>query len=107
MIPLGLVYAALGFLMPILPRGSGAAPPDAMAWVFGILGFAITAFATLATVLKILTAIRLKQRRGRVLCLITAGFCCFEVPYGLALALMTFTVLNRPSVRQEFERRAS
>jgi hypothetical protein len=38
-----------------------------------------------------------------MLCMITAGLSCLEMPYGTALGVMTFVVLSRPSVRQEFD----
>jgi hypothetical protein len=102
-IPFGLLYAGMGVVFAHLPGGTGASPPAFMSWFFGILGAVFAGFATLAASLKFLTAIRLKERRARTLCLITAGLSCLEVPYGTAIGVMTFIVLNRPSVRQEFE----
>jgi hypothetical protein len=95
----------MGFLFERLPGSSGGAPPPSfMPLVFGLFGAAIAGLAGVAAVLKLLTAMRLKERRARTLCLITAGITCFEVPYGTALGLMTFTVLGRASVRQLFAR---
>jgi hypothetical protein len=102
-IPFGLLYAGMGVLFAHFPGGGGSAPPAFMSWFFGIFGAAFAGFATLAASLKLLTAIRLKERRSRVLCLITAGLSCLEIPYGTALGVMTFIVLGRPSVRHEFE----
>ena len=90
--------------MPTLSRGSGAPPPPAMVWIFGIVGSAIAGFAALITVAKIITTIRLKERRSR--CLVTAGLTCLEMPYGTALGVMTFMVLGRENVRRQFESRA-
>jgi|SRR5687768_13690234 len=105
-VPFGLLYAAMGFLMPTLSRGSGAPSPPAMVWIFGIFGSAIAGFAALITVAKIITAIRLKERRSRTWCLVTAGLTCLEIPYGTALGVMTFMVLGRENVRRQFESRA-
>jgi hypothetical protein len=102
-IPFGLLYAGMGVLVAHLPGGSGSPPPPFMSWVFGIIGAVFAGFATLAAVLKFLTAIRLKERRSRMLCMITAGLSCLEIPYGTALGVMTFVVLSRPRVREEFE----
>jgi hypothetical protein len=103
-IPLGLVYAGMGVMMSRLPSGGHGAPPAAMfTWLFGIIGTAFTLFATVAAGLKLFTAIRLKERRSRVLCLVTAGLSCLEIPYGTALGVMTFVVLGRASVRQMFD----
>jgi hypothetical protein len=102
-IPFGLVYAGMGVFLAHAPGGSGGSPPAFMSWIFGIFGAVFSGIATLSAVLRVLTAIRLKERRSRTLCLITAGLSCLEMPYGTALGVMTFIVLNRPSVRQEFD----
>jgi hypothetical protein len=106
-IPFGLVYAGMGVMFAHLPGGGAGAgagsPPAIMSWIFGIIGAGVAGFATLAAALKLLAAIRLKERRSRTLCLIAAGISCLEIPYGTALGVMTFIVLGRPSVRQEFE----
>ena len=103
-IPFGLMYAGMGVMFAHFPGGgSGTSPPAMMSWLFGIIGAVFAGFATLAATLKLLTAIRLKERRSRMLCLITAGLSCLEVPYGTAIGVMTFIVLSRPSVRYEFE----
>ena len=102
-IPVGLIYAGMGVMMSQLPT-SAAPPPAFMSWLFGVIGAAFTGFAVLATTLKFLTAMRLKERRSRMLCLITASLSCLEIPYGTALGVMTFIVLGRDSVRQEVRR---
>lgn len=102
-IPFGLLYAGMGVLFSHLPTGGAPPPPAMMSWIFGVFGATFAGLATLAATLKLLTAIRLKQRRSRVLCLVTAGLSCLEIPYGTALGIMTFIVLGRPSVQRQFE----
>jgi len=104
-IPLGLVYAAMGVLTAHLPGGSGAPPPAFMSWFFGIFGGVLSAIGTVAAGMKLLTAVRLKERRSRTLCMITAALSCLEIPYGTALGIMTLVVLGRPSVEQQFVER--
>jgi hypothetical protein len=104
LIPLGLFYAAMGIFVAHFPAGTGAPTPPLMPLFFGIFGSVITGIAAVASVLKLLTGMRLKERKGRLLCLITAGLSLFEIPYGTALGLMTFIVLARPAVRQQFDR---
>ena len=103
LIPFGLLYAGMGFML----LGVGVAPSAAsgglvMSGIFGLMGLSLTLIAALGTGLKVLTAIRLKQRRSRTLCLVTAGLCCLEVPYGTALGVATFLVLDRDSIRRRF-----
>ncbi|MFZ5895270.1 MAG: hypothetical protein ACOY0T_29710 [Myxococcota bacterium] len=103
-IPFGLLYAGMGVMFSAIPSTAGGTPPPPeVSWIFGILGAVFAGLATLGTVLKLLTAIRLKERRSRVLCLVTAALSCIEIPYGTALGIMTFVVLSRYSVRQQFE----
>ncbi len=102
-IPFGLLYAVMGLVFSHLPTGGGPPPPPSMSWVFGIGGAAFAGIALVATAMKLVTAIRLKERRSRTFCLVTAALSCLEVPYGTALGIATFTVLGRSSVRQAFE----
>jgi hypothetical protein len=103
-IPLGLIYAAMGIFVSGMPSTGSAPTPGFMPLLFGIGGSVFAGVAAILTVLKLVTGIRLKERRARLLCMITAGLSLFEMPYGTALGLMTFTVLGRPNVRQQFER---
>jgi hypothetical protein len=103
LIPFGLMYAGMGIFTASIAPGSSGSPGMWIPWIMGIAGGVFAALGAAATALKILTAIRLKERRSRVLCMITAGISCLEVPYGTALGVMTFIVLNRPSVRQLFD----
>ncbi|HEX6764513.1 MAG TPA: hypothetical protein VF103_03525 [Polyangiaceae bacterium] len=102
-VPFGLVYAGMGVLMSHLPGAGSAAPPALVSWVMGLFGGVFATFAIVGATLKLLAAIRLKERRSRVLCLVAAAFTCLEVPWGTALGVMTFMVLSRPSVRRLFE----
>ena len=101
-IPFGLLYAGMGVMFSQLPT-SGAPPPAAFAWFMGLFGAVFAGLATIAAALKLLTAVRLKERRSRVLCLITAGLSCVEIPYGTVLGIWTFMVLGRASVQRQFE----
>ena len=103
LIPFGLMYAGMGFFTASFAPSSGAHGMSWVSWIFGIFGGVFAVLGVVFTALKVLTAIRLKERRSRVLCMVTAGISCLEVPYGTALGVMTFIVLSRPSVRQLFD----
>ncbi len=102
---LGLLYAGFGllFLVPFHTAPASAGPmPLIVPGIFGFLGLAFASFFGVGAVLQLLTAMRLKDRRSRTLCLVTAGLTCMEMPYGTALGVFTFIVLDRPSVRGLF-----
>ena len=102
-IPFGLLYAGMGLMFSQLPTGASPPPPAFVSWFMGLFGAAFAGFAAVAATLKLLTAIRLKERRSRVMCLIAAGLSCMEMPYGTVLGIWTFMVLGRSSVRRQFE----
>ena len=102
-IPFGLLYAGMGLMFSQLPTGASPPPPAFVSWFMGLFGAAFAGFAAVAATLKLLTAIRLKERRSRVMCLIAAGLSCMELPYGTLLGIWTFMVLGRSSVRRQFE----
>jgi hypothetical protein len=66
-------------------------------------GAAISLLMAVVTTLKFLTARSLGQRRRRTLCLITAGITVLAMPYGTAIGIATFIVLQRPTVIALFE----
>lgn len=102
-IPIGLLYAGMGVIFAQLPSSGAAPPPTFVTWMFGLFGAVFAGIAAVGATLKLLTAIRLKERRSRVMCLIAAGLSCIEMPYGTVLGIWTFMVLGRASVRRQFE----
>jgi hypothetical protein len=100
----GLFNAGMGIFIAHLPLGTGVTSLPSMPLLFGLLGSVIMGLAGIGAVLQLVTGMRLKERRSRLLCLITASLTVLEIPYGTALGLMTLSVLARPSVRRQFER---
>ncbi|MBL8859782.1 MAG: hypothetical protein JNL28_14845 [Planctomycetes bacterium] len=105
----GLFYAGLGLVLwGALPRQlaekGGSMPPAAMGWIFAAFGLLFFVVFIVFAVMKFMSARRLKQRRSRTLCLVTAGVSVIGIPYGTALGVCTFVVLSRPSVRSAFDR---
>lgn len=106
----GLFYMAMGLLFSTFAGAAGAAasshgqaPPPEIGWIFGFIGFMMFFFLAGMAALKARAAWCLKRRRSRLLCQIVAGVNCLFIPYGTALGVYAFTVLNRPSVAAEFE----
>jgi hypothetical protein len=103
-IPFGLLYAGMGLMFSQLPTSGSPPAPAFVSWFMGLFGAGFAGLAAVAATLKLLTGIRLKERRSRVMCLIAAGLACVEMPYGTLLGIWTFMVLGRASVRRQFER---
>ena len=98
-----LIYVAMGLFVMLLPaQGKGETPPFFFGLILAIFGGLISLVMAAVTTLKFLTARAIQQRRRRTLCLVTAGICCFGMPYGTALGVATFIVLMRPSVAALF-----
>ena len=78
------------------------APPTFIGWFFcGIASFIILTGWTIAF-LKFLAGRYVAQKKNHTFCLVIAGFSCFAMPYGTILGVMTFMVLLRDSVKEEF-----
>src|SRR5579872_1421117 len=98
-----LIHITLGTLM-LLGRfpGGPTKPGEPDARFIGvflvIIGSAFSAILGTLAVLKLITARKLRERRSKTLCLVTAGVTCIGLPYGTALGVFTFMVLGRPSV---------
>jgi hypothetical protein len=103
---MGLLYFAMGLIFTAVisaaPSVPGQVPPALMAWIFvGMGAFVILAGAAYA-VLAFLTAKALRLRRSRGLCLVTAALTTLHLPFGTVLGIMTFSVLDRATVRALF-----
>lgn len=80
-------------------------PPPAfvffiVAAIFGVILFLTLVFAGL----EIYAGLCLKDRRHPILIQVVAAFYCLSIPWGTALGVCTFMVLNRPSVQPLFAR---
>ncbi len=103
-------FALAGFGVAMAPHhaDSSANNPPAfvffiMAGVFGIIILLSLVFAGF----EIYAGICLKKRKYPILIQIVAAFYCLSIPWGTALGVFTFMVLNRPSVRPLFAAGAS
>lgn len=103
----GLFYVFMGVLMASAfsesQRGPGQAPPEFIAWLFAGIGVLFLVLAGGYAALCFLTARFLRLRRGRTLCLVTAGLSCIYVPFGTLLGIFTLSVLGRPTVKSRFD----
>ena len=78
-------------------------PPPEIVFFFVAIVFGSFLLLTLVfAALEIYAGVCLKNRRHPVFIQIIAGFYCLSIPWGTALGVLTFMVLNRPSVRYLF-----
>jgi hypothetical protein len=107
----GLFYAAMGAFVGMAASKAAAnaevidptkAAPAFVGWIFGGIGLAIFVFAITLAALKVRAGFCLKQRQSRTFCLVVAGLTCLGIPYGTALGVFTFIVLERPTVSRMF-----
>ena len=105
---IGLVYLGLGAffgvaLSQVAETNGDENIAEIVPLIFiGLGGFLALVIGVLAG-LQLWTARSLQRRENRTLCLITAGITCLSLPWGTALGILTFYVLNRDSVRHQFE----
>jgi len=98
-----IIYIFLGAIFTALPhRPEG--PPAFMGWFFMVIGIVVLILGWTIGALKIYTGYCLSKRKHRVFCLIVAVISSLAIPYGTVLAVFTFIVLLRDSVRKLFER---
>lgn len=101
-----IIHVTLGLVLLLNPgmfHGPGGPPPTFMGWLFLLMGSALMVFGWTMAALSFLTARSLRQRRWRVLCLVTAGLSCLQIPVGATLGVFTFIVLSRPSIKASFQ----
>lgn len=99
-VAIGIGMTASGIQVPTRPGEPSLAVVGGFLVVFGI---AFCIFFAAQAVLQLLAARALGKRRSRLLCQIAAGASCLQMPWGVVLAVFTFLVLGRESVKQLFE----
>lgn len=108
----GLLYAAMGLVFGAMsrhfphPSGQPGPPPEIVSWIFGAIGLGIMLIAGTVAGLKLRVARCLRLRESHGFCVAIAVLSCLEIPYGTALGVFSFLVLTRPSVKEQFFRRA-
>jgi hypothetical protein len=106
-----LIYIAVGGVVAagVLNGigGSNNAVPAAMfGWIFAGMGAFFLFMGLTMALLLFLTGKNLQQRTHRTFCMVMAGLCCLQVPWGTAIGICAINVLNRPSVMAMFERKS-
>jgi hypothetical protein len=105
-IPVIHVIIGIGMLSGSFPAPKAGAPPPppSFGWMFVIFGTLFIVFGWTLAICLLVAGRFLKQRRGYMFCLVTAGLACLFQPVGMVLGVFTFLVLLRPSVKILFGR---
>jgi len=102
----GLVYVGLGAMMAssaFPQQANSQGDPRSIGWFFAVLGAVFVVAGLLMAFLTFMVGRNLKYRRHRTFCLVVAGLGCLHIPWGTALGICTFMVLDRSSVKSLFE----
>lgn len=92
-------------ILNMIQQSPQAGARDIPAWLGPLMsGILLGAFAALLCFAlgHFLTGRWLAQHRHRLFCQIIAGISCLGFPYGTALGIFTFFVVNRPEARRLF-----
>ena len=104
-----LIYVGIGMLLLAggFPKtGTNSDVPIALiGWIFMGIGGVLFVLGLGFALLLFYAARGLKVRQRRILCLILAGFCCLQIPWGTVFGVLAIIVLNRESVIPLFEQR--
>ena len=109
MVFIGILYLGIGmFFSAILGNlaETGNSDMEGMEFVgaiYSVIGFAIIVFVAIASTLYFMSAHYINKRRNRIFVLVAAGLSCLNIPWGTAIGVCTFYVLNRPEVKDEFD----
>lgn len=96
--------------IPATPVSPAFAPPPApppfpstlFGGIFFCVALSVIVFAWTNAILIYIAAKHLKARTRHTYCLVVAAIMCLFTPLGIVLAIFTFIVLLRPSVKQQF-----
>jgi len=104
---MAVFFAVIGlttaFASPHGNNGTSGGPPPALFFIIFACFFGVIILLTLIFAgLEIYAGLCLKNRRHPILIQIVAAIYCLSIPWGTALGVFTFIVMNRPSVRPLF-----
>jgi hypothetical protein len=108
----GMLYVAMGLLMfhmpgaftTVHPAVSGPTPaptppgPHMVGDIFAVIGAIFVIGGLVFGALTFLAGLSVARKRHYIFVLVVAGLLCLAVPFGTALGVATFLVLNRRSV---------
>jgi hypothetical protein len=97
-----IIYIIMGvvFLNTTFPTNPGQTPPPPwFGWIFVGIGSVALLVGWTVGGLNIWSGFLMRRRRGWTLSIVTAALNCLSIPIGTTLAIFTFIVLTRSSVK--------
>lgn len=91
------------FMSPEFMKHEPNPPPEGFFEIFLWFYAVFALILVVGMVLNVMAARRLRQRRGRMFCMIVAALDLLHMPLGTLLGVFTLLVLSRDSVRRAFE----
>jgi hypothetical protein len=76
--------------------------PSEQLWI-AALGVVYLVVVLTGALLAYFAGRSLRDCHNRVFCMVVAGLCCLQVPWGTVIGVCTIQVLSRPSVKALFE----
>jgi hypothetical protein len=102
-----LVHVAIGIAILVSPEsmhdGHGKGPPAFFGLIFAIMGGAFVLGGWTLAALMFAAGRAISRRRRHLFCVVIAGLSCLFMPFGTVLGIFSLIVLNRPSVKAQFD----
>lgn len=105
-----IIHVVIGIMMVSgrIPMGKPSGPasmsPDQFGWLFILMGGGFIVVAWTFAILLIYAGRCLSARQKRMFCFVIGCLSCAQFPLGTALGVFTILVLQRPSVKELFDR---
>jgi hypothetical protein len=102
-----IIHVGLGMVMIFGPHLFGHGkdqPPAFVGWLFVILGSVIILLGWTFAALLLIAGKCISRRKHYMFCFVMACVECLSAPFGAVLGGCTILVLNRPSVKELFNR---
>lgn len=100
-----LIFIFLGTFLSsdfIAENSQGEAPPEWLGGLFQVFGWVLFVFIEMWGILTLLSGSWINKRKNRTGSQVVAAFNCLNIPFGIALGIFTFVVLNDEEVRNEY-----
>ncbi|MCP3957185.1 MAG: hypothetical protein GY719_04975 [bacterium] len=100
-----LIYVVMGIMLGSVAAIEEQAAEEGlaiMAWMFALIGGFLFVFMAALGSLKLYAGVCIRKRQKRTLCQVAAAVSVLSIPFGTILGVLTFIVLERPTVKEEF-----